>query len=218
MATRAPTIGQVAVAVAFAFSCFALLLFLWSTFGGPVPLKPEGYRVKVPVEESAQLAVESDVRIANVSVGKVKSIELADEGPNRDRAVAEIEIDSAYAPIPANTRATLREKTLLGETYVELTPGDGEGPQVPEDGSLPAAQVAPSVQLDEIFRTFDDRIPFVALRVSTMTGAASTISRYGYDVWSVTITTRSASASAGCRSLELLTAESSSNCGTWGSL
>ena len=67
MATRAPTIGQVAVAVAFAFSCFALLLFLWSTFGGPVPLKPEGYRVKVPVEESAQLAVESDVRIANVS-------------------------------------------------------------------------------------------------------------------------------------------------------
>ena len=157
MATRAPTIGQVAVAVAFAFSCFALLLFLWSTFGGPVPLKPEGYRVKVPVEESAQLAVESDVRIANVSVGKVKSIELADEGPNRDRAVAEIEIDSAYAPIPANTRATLREKTLLGETYVELTPGDSDGPKVPEDGSLPAAQVAPSVQLDEIFRTFDER-------------------------------------------------------------
>ncbi|HEX5893640.1 MAG TPA: MlaD family protein [Solirubrobacterales bacterium] len=157
MATRAPTFGQVAVAIAFAFSCFALLLFLWSTFGGPVPLKPEGYRVNVPVEESAQLAVESDVRIANVSVGKVKSIELADEGPNRDRAVAEIEIDSAYAPIPANTRATLREKTLLGETYVELTPGDSEGPEVPEDGSLPAAQVAPSVQLDEIFRTFDER-------------------------------------------------------------
>jgi phospholipid/cholesterol/gamma-HCH transport system substrate-binding protein len=74
MATRAPTAGQIAVAVAFAFSCFGLLLFLWSTFGGVVPLKPEGYRVKVPFEEAAQLAVESDVRIANVSVGKVKDI------------------------------------------------------------------------------------------------------------------------------------------------
>jgi phospholipid/cholesterol/gamma-HCH transport system substrate-binding protein len=157
MATRAPTIGQVAVAVAFAFSCFGLLLFLWSTFGGPVPFKPEGYRVKVPVQEAAQLAVESDVRIANVSVGKVKEIELADEGPNRDRALATLEIDNAYAPIPADTRATLREKTLLGETYVELTQGDGEGPKVPEGGSIPPAQVAESVQLDEIFRTFDER-------------------------------------------------------------
>ncbi|HEX6586636.1 MAG TPA: MlaD family protein [Solirubrobacterales bacterium] len=157
MATRAPTVGQVAIAVAFAFSCFGLLLFLWSTFGGPVPLKPEGYRVNVPFEEAAQLAVESDVRIANVSVGKVKAIELADEGPNRDRAVAEIEIDTPYAPIPANTRAILREKTLLGETYVELTQGDGDGPKVPEGGSLPPAQVAQSVQLDEIFRTFDER-------------------------------------------------------------
>jgi virulence factor Mce-like protein len=157
MATRAPTIGQVAVAVAFAFSCFALLLFLWSTFGGPIPFKPEGYRVKVPFQEATQLAVESDVRISNVSVGRVKEIELADEGPNRDLAVATIEIDNRYAPIPENTLAQLREKTLLGETYVELTPGDGDGPKVPEGGSLPPAQVTPSVQLDEIFRTFDTR-------------------------------------------------------------
>jgi phospholipid/cholesterol/gamma-HCH transport system substrate-binding protein len=157
MATRAPTIGQVAVAVAFAFSCFALLLFLWTTFGGPVPFKPEGYRVKVPFQEATQLAVESDVRISNVSVGRVKEIELADEGPNRDLAVATIELDNRYAPIPENTRAQLREKTLLGETYVELTQGDDDSPSVPEGGSLPPAQVTPSVQLDEIFRTFDSR-------------------------------------------------------------
>jgi phospholipid/cholesterol/gamma-HCH transport system substrate-binding protein len=157
MGQRAPTFGQIAVAVAFAFSCFGLLLFLWSTFGGPVPFKPEGYRIEVPFNEGTQLAVESDVRIHNVSVGKVKSIELANSGPNRDLAVAEIEIDNAYAPIPADTRAQLREKTLLGETYVELTQGDSNGPKIPEGGSLPRAQVTPSVQLDEIFRTFDAR-------------------------------------------------------------
>ena len=105
MATRPPTVGQVAVAVAFAFSCFGLLLFLWSTFGGPVPLKPEGYRIEVPFKEATQLAVESDVRISNVPVGKVKKIDLSSEGPNRDRAVATLEIDNQYAPLPANTRA-----------------------------------------------------------------------------------------------------------------
>ena len=157
MRTRGPTAGQIAVAVAFAFSCFGLLLFLWSTFGGPIPLKPEGYRVKVPFDEATQLAVESDVRISNVSVGKVKSIDLANSGPNRDLAVATIEVDSRYAPIPADTRAMLRQKTLLGETYVELTQGDGDGPKLAEGGTLPRAQVQPSVQLDEIFRTFDAR-------------------------------------------------------------
>jgi phospholipid/cholesterol/gamma-HCH transport system substrate-binding protein len=157
MTKRGPTFGQIAVAVAFAFSCFGLLLFLWITFGGPVPLKPEGYRIEVPFDEATQLAVESDVRVSNVSVGRVKSIDLADSGPNRDLAVAEIEIDTSYAPVPANTRAMLRQKTLLGETYVELTPGDGDGPKLAEGGTLPRAQVQPSVQLDEIFRTFDPR-------------------------------------------------------------
>jgi phospholipid/cholesterol/gamma-HCH transport system substrate-binding protein len=154
---RGPTVGQIGIAVAFAFSCFGLLLFLWATFGGPIPLKPEGYRIKVPFSEATQLAQESDVRIHNVSVGKVKSINLANSGPNRDLAVATIEIDDSYAPIPANTRAMLRQKTLLGETYVELTQGDRNGPKLPEGGTLPRAQVEPSVQLDEIFRTFDTK-------------------------------------------------------------
>jgi phospholipid/cholesterol/gamma-HCH transport system substrate-binding protein len=155
--TRGPTVGQIGVAVAFAFSCFGLLLFLWTTFGGPIPLKPEGYRVQVPFSEGTQLAQESDVRIHNVSVGKVKSIDLANSGPNRDLGVATLEIDTPYAPIPADTRAMLRQKTLLGETYVELTPGDRNGPKLAEGGSLPRAQVQASVQLDEIFRTFDAR-------------------------------------------------------------
>ena len=80
MGQRAPSTAQIAVAVAFAFSCFGLLLFLWNAFGGPVPFAPQGYRVKVPFNEATQLAVESDVRISNVSVGRVKKIELEDEG------------------------------------------------------------------------------------------------------------------------------------------
>ena len=157
MRTRGPTAGQVAIAVAFAFSCFGLLLFLWNAFGGPVPFAPEGYRVKVPFVEGVQLAQESDVRISNVSVGKVKQIELEDEGENRDRAIATIEIDDSYAPIPEDTRAILRQKTLLGETYVELTPGSEDAPSLPEDGTLAQAQVSDAVQLDEIFRTFDEQ-------------------------------------------------------------
>ncbi len=85
-------------------------------------------------------------------MGKVKAIDLGDQG----KAVATVELDERYAPIPEDTRAMLRQKTLLGETYVELTPGSDESGFLPEDGALPEAQVAQSVQLDEIFRTFDE--------------------------------------------------------------
>ena len=151
------TTAQLAAAIGFAFSCFGLLLFLWTAFGGPIPFKPEGYRIKVPVDEGTQLAQESDVRISNVSVGKVKDIVLGDEGDQNGLAVATIEIDAPYSPLPSDTRATLRQKTLLGETYMELTPGNPDSGEIPEGGSLPRAQTSNGVQLDEIFRTFDPR-------------------------------------------------------------
>jgi virulence factor Mce-like protein len=176
METRPPTVTRVLVAIGFALSCFALALFLWITFGGPLPLKPKGYRFTVPFNEATQLSVESDVRISGVSVGKVKEIDLADSG----LADATIEMDSRYGPIPADTRAMLREKTLLGETFVELTPGSKSGPTVPEGGRLPKAHVAPSVQLDEIWRTFDDRTR-EAFRI-WMQGTAAALRNRGPDI------------------------------------
>src|SRR6478735_9297932 len=154
MQKQAPSLGKILVMVGFALSCFGLLLFLWLAFGGPVPLKPKGYQFKVSFKEAGQLANEADVRISGVSVGKVKVI-TPDKASGTSKAV--IQLDRAYAPIPKDTKAILRQKTLLGETYVELTPGNKSGGTVPENGSLPAGSVAPTVELDEIFRAFDQK-------------------------------------------------------------
>ena len=70
----APSFGKIAAMVLFALSCFGLLLFLWLAFGGPVPLKPKGYRFHTSFAEAGQLALEADVRISGVPVGKVKTI------------------------------------------------------------------------------------------------------------------------------------------------
>jgi ABC-type transporter Mla subunit MlaD len=50
----------------------------------------------------------------------------------------------------------LRQKTLLGETYVELTPGHS-AKTIPEGGRLANARVKPTVQLDEIFDALDPK-------------------------------------------------------------
>jgi phospholipid/cholesterol/gamma-HCH transport system substrate-binding protein len=154
MSKRAPSTGQLLIIAGFALSCFGILLFLWITFGGPTPFKARPYEIKVPFNEATQLAEQSDVRISGVSVGKVQKIAVA---PNGEQAMATINIEDKYGPIPKGTRAILRTKTLLGETYVELTPGDSDGPKLDDGSTLPSANVAESVQLDEIFRTFDAR-------------------------------------------------------------
>src|SRR3954454_8981462 len=103
MQKQAPTIGRLLVMVAFALSCFGLLLFLWLAFGGPIPLAPEGYRFQTSFDAATQLAKEADVRISGVSVGKVKDIRPQSDG----RTTVIIQLESRYAPLPKDSRAEL---------------------------------------------------------------------------------------------------------------
>jgi phospholipid/cholesterol/gamma-HCH transport system substrate-binding protein len=154
MQKQAPSLGRVLVMVGFALSCFGILLYLWLVFGGSTPLKPQGYRVHIRFPETTTLAQEADVRISGVPVGKVKKKEQRGLSARTD---VELEIDRKYAPLPEDVRAILRQKTLLGETYVELTQGSRAARKVPDGGALPDGRVAPTVELDEIFRAFDER-------------------------------------------------------------
>jgi phospholipid/cholesterol/gamma-HCH transport system substrate-binding protein len=151
---HAPSIGSIAAMAGFTLSVFGLLMFLWIAFGGVLPLRPEGYRFKVAFPEATLLVEEADVRLAGINIGKVKAKELSDGGR---RTVAEIEIDSRFAPIPRDTRAILRQKSLLGETYVALSPGSKESGDLPDGGTLARLQVEETTELDEIFGIFDDR-------------------------------------------------------------
>ena len=94
----------------------------------------------------------ADVRISGVSVGKVVAV-----GRFGQRTDATIELESQHAPIPADTRAIVRSKTLLGEAFVELSPGDRTAPKLDDGGRLPARQVAPTQALDQVLSGFDER-------------------------------------------------------------
>ncbi len=156
MQKRTPTLGNVVVIVLFVLSCFGLMLFLWESFGGPVPLKPKGYQFTIAFPRALALAEQSDVRISGVDVGHVVALK-----PGEGRTVATLELSSQYAPIPADMHAILRQKTLLGETYVQLIPQGGprgrSGPYLPDGGMLAQSQVEPSVTLDDILSALDPK-------------------------------------------------------------
>jgi virulence factor Mce-like protein len=152
MNTSAPTPGRILVISAFALTCFGLLLFLWLAFGGAIPLKPQGYRVQVAFTDATTLADQADVRTAGVSIGKVVKKELA---PGGNKTLTTIELKNQYAPLKADARAILRQKTLLGETYVELTTGSKGAPDIKEGGRLANGHVKQAVEFDEFLQVFD---------------------------------------------------------------
>jgi phospholipid/cholesterol/gamma-HCH transport system substrate-binding protein len=181
MQKQAPSVTRILIAAGFAVSCFVLILFLWIAFGGPVPFKAKSYQITAYLPEATQLAVESDVRIGGVSVGKVKETGLAPPSAKingNDTTAAVIEIEPQYAPISEDARAILRQKTLLGETYVELTSGtepggdaapvslgaqssvsDAEAEEIeaiPEGGTLAVSRTTEANQIDEFFNALDE--------------------------------------------------------------
>src|SRR4051795_3783583 len=151
MQKTAPTFGRLLTMVIFALSCFGLLLYLWLSFGGTVPLKPKGYRFQLAFPEATQLGPEADVRIAGVSAGRVRQL---GRDPRGNRTLAPVELQRRYAPLPVDARAMLRQKTLLGETYVELTPGTAGAPKLREGQRLRDTRVQDTVAFDEILNTF----------------------------------------------------------------
>src|SRR3954463_14127316 len=150
MEKQAPSFKQLMTMVVFALSCFGLLLFLWLSFGGTVPLQPKGYRFNADFPSAVPLSEQADVRISGINVGKVVKV-VKRTGAAR----VTIELDGKYAPLPADSQAILRSKTLLGETYVALTPGNRHGSKIPDGGALPERNVKAQIELDEVLRAFD---------------------------------------------------------------
>jgi ABC-type transporter Mla subunit MlaD len=132
MQKQAPTLGRVMAMVLFALSCVGILLYLWVSFGGPTPLKATGYRFEVQMPESALLVNEAPVRMAGLDVGNVKDKSLEEHGGQR----VVVEMDPEFAPIPSDSRVTLRQKSLLGQSYIEITPGSKDAPELEDGGEL----------------------------------------------------------------------------------
>jgi phospholipid/cholesterol/gamma-HCH transport system substrate-binding protein len=150
MVTQAPKKTAVLGALAFALSCIGLMIFVWTQFGGTVPFAPQGYRINALFKETGLLVPGADVRIAGVNVGKVASVQAR----GVDSYVT-LDIDHPYVPIPQDTRAILRQKTLLGEAFVALSTGNGTGPKFADGGTIPSDQIAQTQPLDQVLGSFD---------------------------------------------------------------
>lgn len=137
---RSVTVGAFLVAVALIFGV------LWVNFGGAMPGVTGGYSVTASLADTHNLVYDSEVRMAGVPVGKIRGLE------RRAGSVdVKMELRGDAAPLHEGARVVLRAKTLIEETYVEVT--DGTGPAIGDGGRLPASAEQPSVKFDDLLDT-----------------------------------------------------------------
>jgi phospholipid/cholesterol/gamma-HCH transport system substrate-binding protein len=117
----------------------------------------KGHRVTLVAASADYLSAGSQVRAAGVVVGQVVSAAPTRSG--QARLVLEIDDPTAW-PIPRATQVQFRWASTIAFTnrYVELDfPSSGArgGLVIPAGGTIPADHVTPTVELDQVFSTFD---------------------------------------------------------------
>jgi phospholipid/cholesterol/gamma-HCH transport system substrate-binding protein len=136
-----------------------------------------GYTVNAYFISAEGLTPENDVVINGSRVGKVVSVSIApDDGPSRGGARVVLQVDAPSAPLHRGARALIRPKGLLGNPFVEITPGPANAQTIPSGGILPLQDTASPVDLDQVMDLFD---PQTRQRIQTLTreGGASLANR-----------------------------------------
>ncbi|GAB1816214.1 virulence factor Mce family protein [Mycobacterium sp. MUNTM1] len=92
------------------------------------------------------------VRASGVEVGKVDKVELVDNGK---RARVKFNVDRSI-PLYQSTTAQIRYLDLIGNRYLELKRGQGEGADkvLPPGGFIPLARTQPALDLDALIGGF----------------------------------------------------------------
>jgi len=110
----------------------------------------ETIRVSVDLPESGGLYAGSQVTMRGQGVGEVTDVVLSKDGVQ-----ALIEVD-ADRDIPKTVQATVRNRSAVGEQYLDLVPS-GESTDVLKDGStVGRAQTAVPVSEEELLDSLDD--------------------------------------------------------------
>jgi phospholipid/cholesterol/gamma-HCH transport system substrate-binding protein len=144
-----PVVRLVSLLV-FTAVCALVFGYLWVNSGGKLPLISQpGYQVGLRMDKVSNLVNDSDVMVAGVKVGKVEKLSV-DGG----KAAITMQLNSSF-PLHQGAAVQVREKTLVNETFLEIT--DGTGPALASGTQLPDAAGKPATELDDVLASLDPK-------------------------------------------------------------
>lgn len=90
-----------------------------------------------------------DIRVAGVRVGQVEGIRI------KDRTLAEVTFTVGEdRPLLNSTGAVIRYRNLVGQRYVALTEGAGDGTRLKPGTTIPLSRTQPALDLNALLNGF----------------------------------------------------------------
>jgi phospholipid/cholesterol/gamma-HCH transport system substrate-binding protein len=90
-----------------------------------------------------------DIRVAGVRVGEVEAIRIT------DRTLAEVTFSvTRDRPLLTSTGAVIRYRSLVGQRYVALTEGAGDGTRLKPGATIPLSRTQPALDLNALLGGF----------------------------------------------------------------
>jgi len=106
--------------VAVGIAALFILSIQMSNFGST---SVKGYEITARFDNVGGLTERSPVKLAGLTIGRVTDIQI---DPETFEAVATLRIDGRYNNLPRDTIASIYTAGLLGEQFIELSPGADE--------------------------------------------------------------------------------------------
>jgi phospholipid/cholesterol/gamma-HCH transport system substrate-binding protein len=122
-----------------------IVIGVYFGFSKHVPFK-HGFRLNAQFASAVNIQGKSPVRIAGVTVGEVTSIKR-----QGNTGLVSMEIESRGLPIHSDATVKIRPRLFLeGNWFVELKPGSPSASTISSGYTIPIAQTADPVQLDQV--------------------------------------------------------------------
>jgi virulence factor Mce-like protein len=109
------------------------------------------------LQDSQGLLKHADVRAAGVKVGSVHQI-IPTATPQGTLATVEMQLNNNYAPVYNDATVLVRQKTLVGENYIEITRGTPQAGRLRDGATLSMSHDIESVPLDKILNSLDPKV------------------------------------------------------------
>src|SRR4051812_12120867 len=114
------------------------------------------YTIHARFINASQIVKGNLVQVSGTPIGKVNAIKLTPDG----QADLTLHITKdGFAPLHAGTRATVRQASLSGvaNRYVNLDLAPNTNRSLPEGAVIPTSSTTSTVDLDQLFNTFDPK-------------------------------------------------------------
>ena len=124
----------------------------------------QNQRLRIPVLEERPFELKAELETAQavtpgqgqtVRVAGVRIGDIADVSYDEGVAVVTMDIDQEFLPIYKDATILLRPKTGLKDMFLELDPGTQAAGEYDEGDTIPVANTAPDVNLDEVLEFLD---------------------------------------------------------------